>query len=175
MAAATGDDALLGRLFVELFQTEESARKHPRVEAERLGDTPPGRAMRAVAGHAVRVLPELRRLAEAEGLGTRSAGSWIGDAFSLARRIAFDRMLDREKSYRGTLLGLYHGIDVVRLLRAAARAHGRDRIASFCDAWLDERIGLIEAAGRQLDWFGAHPALAVESSTSPLREPSRPA
>jgi hypothetical protein len=57
----------------------------------------------------------------------------------------------------------------VRLLRAAARERGRDRITSFCDAWLDARIPLIDAAGRQLDWFGAHPAIAVESSTAPLR------
>jgi hypothetical protein len=170
MAGSKGDDGLLGRLFVELFQTEESARKHPRIEGERLGDSPPGRAMRAVSVHAARVLPELRRLAEAEGLGTHSVGSWIGDAFSFARRLAFDRMLDREKSYRGTLIGMYHGVDVVRLVRAAARARGRDRISTFCDAWLDERIPLIEAAGRQLDWFGAHPAIAVESSTAPLRD-----
>jgi hypothetical protein len=172
MAGAKGDDPLLGRLFVELFQTEESARKHPGIEADRLGDTPPGRAMRAVAVHAARVLPELRRIARAEGLGTHSLGSWIGDAFSIARRLAFDRMLDREKSYRGTLIGMYHGVDVVRLARAAARARGRDRVAAFCDAWLDERIPLIDAAGRQLDWFGEHPTIAVESSTQPLRSAS---
>jgi hypothetical protein len=166
------DESLLGRLFVELFQTEESARKHPRIEAERLGDTAPGRAMRVVSDHASRVLPELRRLAAAERLESRSLGSWIGDAFSVARRVAFDRMLDREKSYRGTLIGLYHGVDVVRLLRASARTDGRDRIAAFCDAWLDERIPLIDAAGRQLDWFAEHPQLALESSTAPLRSAS---
>jgi hypothetical protein len=172
---ATRDDGLLGRLFVELFQTETSAVEHPRVESERLGDTPPGRAMRAVSAHAARTLPELRRLATAEGYGTRSLGSFIGDAFTLARRLAFDRMLDREKSYRGTLIGMYHGVDVVRLVRAAARARSRDRIAAFCDGWLDERIPLIDAAGRQLDWFGAHPEIAIESSTAPLRgEPTTP-
>jgi hypothetical protein len=169
MAGAPGDHDLLGRLFVELFQTETSALEHPRLEGERLGDSPPGRAMRAVSVHAARVLPELRRVAAAEGFATRSLGSWIGDAFSVARRLAFDRVLDREKSYRGTLIGMYHGVDVVRLLRAAARARRRERIAAFCDGWLDERIPLVDAAGRQLDWFGAHPDIAIESSTRPLR------
>lgn len=173
MPGAKRGDGLLGRLFVELFQTETSAAEHPRLEGERLGDSPPGRAMHAVSAHAARVLPELRRLGAAERYGTRSLGSWIGDAFSVARRLAFDRMLDREKSYRGTLLGLYHGIDVVRLVRASARARGRDRIAAFCDAWLDERIPLIDAAGRELDWFGAHPEIAIESATTPLRSEPR--
>jgi len=125
--------------------------------------------MHAVAVHAARVLPELRRLAEVEGFGLRSVGSWIGDAFSVARRLAFDRALDREKSYRGTLIGLYHGVDVVRLVRAAARAQGRDYVVTFCETWLEERVPLIDAAGRELDWFAAHPAIAMQRSTGPLR------
>jgi hypothetical protein len=166
------DDGLLGRLFVEFFQTEESALEHPRIEGERLGESPPARAMRAVSAHAARVRPELRRLAAAEGLSTRSFGKWIGEAFSIARRLAVDRTLDREKSYRSTLLGMYHGVDLVRLLRAAARAQGRQRVASFCEEWLGERAPLIEAASLQLDWFGEHPRIAVQRSTSRLRDAS---
>ena len=161
----SGQNDLLLRLFVELFQTEESARKHPRLEAERLGTAPPSQAMLALSSHAEAVLPEIERLAVAEGLNTSSAGTVIGDVLSAFRKLLLDQAIDREKSYRGTLVGLYHGVDVVRLLRASARAAGRDRIASFCESWLAGRTPLVEAATRQLDWFGANPRAALESAT----------
>ena len=167
MSAPKNGD-LLPRLFVELFQTEESACKHPQVEADRLGGSPPGLAMVAVSAHARRALPEIERLAEAEGLKTTSAGVAIGDALSAFRKLLVDRAVDREKSYRGTLVGIHHGVDVVRLLRAAARAVGRDRIVATCDAWLSERIPLVAVAVGQLDWFGANPRLALQPATEPL-------
>ena len=159
---ASGD--LVPRLFVELCQTEESARKHPRVEAKRLGRSPPGRAMQAVSDHAARILPEIRRLAKAEQLETRSSGAVIGDAFSLFRKLVFDQLLDREKSYRSTLIGMYHGMDVVRLLGAAARAEGRSRIVAFCERWLAERGPLVRVATIELEWFGRNPRLALEAA-----------
>jgi hypothetical protein len=169
------DGELLPGLFMELFQTEESAREHPRIEAERLGGSPPGRAVRAVAAHAERVLPELERLAAAEGLATNSFGKWIGDTFSSFRRRAFDQILGREKSYRSTLIGLHHGIDVVRLLRSAARAAGRARIEAFCEGWLAERTPLVAECAKQLDWFGEHPHLALEPARVRLGEKRRTA
>jgi hypothetical protein len=163
------DDDLLPRLFVELFQTEQSASQHTRVEAQRLAGSPPARAMVAVASHARQALPRIERLAEAEGLATTSAGATIGDIFSALRKLVADRTLDREKSYRGTLIGLYHGVDVVRLVRAAAKSASRARIVSHCDEWLAERVPLVEIAAQQLDWFGAHPGLAAQPATEPLR------
>jgi hypothetical protein len=166
---------LLPRLFVELFQTEESASEHSRVEAERLGDSPPARALRAVAAHAERVLPEIRRLAEVEGLDTTSLGTWIGAGFSVFRKRVFDQILGREKSYRSTLVGMHHGTDAVRLLRSAARAAGRERVEAFSDAWLAERIPLVTACTDQLDWFGANPTLALEPAKRRLRDERRTA
>jgi hypothetical protein len=58
---------LVARLFVELFQTERSASKHPRIEASRLGRSPAAHAMRAISRHGEQMLPEIKRLAEAEG------------------------------------------------------------------------------------------------------------
>ena len=164
---------LVPRLFVELFQTEQSAWKHSRVEADRLGGSPPGRAVAAVAAHAARGLPEIRRLAEAEGLDTASRGTWIGAGFSLFRRRVFDQILGREKSYRSTLIGMHHGVDAVRLLRGAARAAGRARIESFCEAWLAERMPLVTECTNQLDWFGANPHLALEPAKQRLGERRR--
>jgi hypothetical protein len=163
---------LLARLVVEFFQTEESASKHPRIEAERLGGSPPGRAMLALADHADRVLPQLELLAREDGFEKSSVGAFVGDAFSWARRLLADRTLDREKSYRGTLIGLYHGIDLVRLLADAARTAGRERLAAFCDSWLAERTPLFEVARGELSWFGAHPHLALEAAISSLGDES---
>ena len=55
--------ALLASLLAELFQSERSAVKHPRREADRLGDVPPAQALRAASEHAERVHDELHDLA----------------------------------------------------------------------------------------------------------------
>lgn len=162
---------LLGRLFIEVFQTEESALRHPRVEAERLGETGPGRALLAVAGHAERSLAELRDLAKLEQLETTSAGKRIGDLFSLLRDALADRVLDREKSYRGTLLGMHHGLDVVTLLESTARADGRVAMTAWCDRWLAERRPLVERVTAELAWFAANPERAIEGAKDPPPAP----
>lgn len=168
-AAAT----LLSRLFIELFQTEESARQHPRVEAERLGDVGPARAMRAVSEHAGRALESLAPLAKAEGLETTSLGARVGDLFSVVRDAFADRTLDREKTYRGTLLGMQHGLGVVALVEASAGAQGRAAIAAWCRQWLAERRPLVEQVTRELAWFAANPERALEGATSPMPTGSR--
>src|SRR5688500_10627933 len=68
---------VLTNLFRELFQTEQSAVSHPTVEAERLGDTAPGRAMMAVAAHAESVLREIRELAKDRGMVAVEGGKAI--------------------------------------------------------------------------------------------------
>jgi len=165
--------SLLSRLFIELFQTEESALEHPRIEAERLGDVEPGRAMAAVYEHAARALEGLRELSRSEGLESTSMGIRIGDFFSAVRDAVADRALDREKSYRGTLLGMHHGADLVCLVESFARTHNRAALASWCRAWLDERLPLIERATAALSWFAENPARALEGATSPPPDATR--
>lgn len=166
--AESASEKLLARLFIELFQTEESAREHPRVEAARLGDIPPARAQLAVSEHAERSLQELAELARREGLETTSAGQRIGDLFSKVRDAIADRALDREKTYRATLLGMRHGVDLVTLVHGSARVEGRAAVASWCSRWLDERRPLVERVSAELAWFASHPERALEGARDPL-------
>lgn len=163
-------DALLATLFVELFQTEQSAREHPAVEADRLAGTPPAEALLAVVAHAERVRPELEALAEREQLATTSVGARIGDALSIVRDFIVDRTVSREKSYRGTLIGMRHGVDLVRLVVAVAEAAGRPAIVDWCRRWLEVRPGLVERVVERLYWFAAHPDRARERATRVAKE-----
>jgi hypothetical protein len=152
---------LLPSLMTELFQTERSAYRHPIREAKRLGDVPPAIALRAVAAHANEVLDELPELARARGLSAAGVGMIIGETFSDVRHFFADRLIDRERSYRGTLLGMRHGIDLVRLLRAAAEDEADAELVSWCERWLGVRERLVAGVERELEWFGHHQAFAA--------------
>lgn len=158
---------LLESLMRELFQTEESAVSHPRVEAERLGgSTPPGRAMLAVAAHAKEALAELPRLARAHDLPVSAGGLAVGKIFSITRDALADLLLTSEKSYRGTVLGMRHGVDLVELMRYLAHKEGDLEIEAWCSEWLARRRPLIEAAARELSWFAANPGRATAPAKS---------
>jgi hypothetical protein len=154
---------LLVTLTRELFQTERSASLHPIREAERLGDVPPAHALRRVAEHAADILARLPLLARAHALPVSTAGQRAGELFSHLREAIADRLIDPERSYRGSLLGMRHGIDLVRLMRATARAAGDDDLETWCGVWLDEREPLVEACAEQLAWFASHPVEAQRS------------
>lgn len=154
---------LLVTLMRELFQTERSASLHPVREAERLGDVPPAHAFRRVADHAAGILERLPDLARLHGLPVSTAGKRVGEMFSSVRDLLADRLIDPERSYRGTILGMRHGIDLVRLMRATAKAGGDEDLAIWCGIWLDERIPLVETCAEQLTWFATHPAAARRS------------
>lgn len=151
--------SLLDRLWPEVFQAERSAERHPLIEAERLGEWPPGVPMRLVSAHATNALAQAHVLAEARGVDGKALGKSFGESFSLLRDNAADLLLDLETSYRGTLLGIRHGIDVLRLLRHAAE--GDTELQRWADDWLDERVRLCAAVQDQLAWFAAHPAIAL--------------
>lgn len=156
------DHAWLANLVRELFQTEESAKHHPMLEAERLGEVPPAMALRAVAAHARRTLAELPPLVRRHDLPVSNGGRRVGAAFSTIRDRLADLLLTAERSYRGTLLGMRHGVDLVILIQSVARMEGDTSLANWCDHWLERRRPLVEAAAQELAWFAANPARARE-------------
>lgn len=159
----------LANLVRELFQTERSASSHPLVEAERLGDVPPAEVMRAVAQHAESALAELPGVVSRHRLPASIGGKLVGAAFSVVRDQFADLLLTAERSYRGTLLGLRHGLDLVTLVEQVARRDGDVALADWCTAWLARRAPLVNAVTEQLAWFAANPAVAERpASRNPL-------
>jgi len=154
-------DALLATLFRELFQTEQSAERQCRREADRLGATGPSGAMRAVAQHAAAVLQELPGLSRAEHLPVSRFGQLVGAALSRARDLITDRLIEEERSYRSTLLGIRHGVDLVTMIRHVADSVGRVEIGGFCTRWLAARQPMVAAVEQQLAWFAHHPDVAA--------------
>jgi len=155
---------LLNNLSRELFQTETSAARHCAREADRLENTPPAVALRGVVTHAQLVLAELPALAERNGMVVSKGGIATGELFSQLRDKLADLLIDSERSYRGTLLGCRHGLDVVRLLRQLAVAIGNEELDTFCASWLNTRTVLVEQLEEELAWFAKHPAEAVANA-----------
>ncbi len=163
------DHAWLANLVRELFHSEESAKDHLIGEAERLGEVPPAEALRGIAAHARRALAELPPLVRRHDLPVDSGGRRVGAAFAAIRDRFADLMRTAERSFRGTLLGVRHGVDLVILIQGVARMEGDAELANWCERWLERRRPLIEAAAQELAWFAANPARAREPVTdSPL-------
>lgn len=156
------EHAWLATLVRELFQTETSACLHPIIEAERLGEVPPAQALRAVAAHATEVLEELPPLVARHELPVSQAGKLMGAALSALRDHFIDLLINMEKSYRGTLIGMRHGVDLTLLVQYTAREQGDEGLAQWCETWLARRRPLVEAVARELAWFAANPVLARE-------------
>jgi hypothetical protein len=152
--------ALLRNLAHEVFQTETSASKHCRREAERYKDTPVEQVLLAVANHADVALREFKSLAEQEDLPTSVPGGVLGEAFSLMRDFLADRTIEAERSYRGTLLGIRHGIDVMHMVEHVATAGERPALAEWVRGWLRARTPLAQAVEEQLAWFAKHVTVA---------------
>jgi hypothetical protein len=169
-------EKLLQRLMRELFQTETSAVRHCQREAERVLGCPPADALLAVADHARDTLCELPSLARVEELPVSLAGVYTGALFSELRDKLFDPMTTSERSYRGTLLGARHGLDLVRMLRALADETLRCALFDFCGSWLTARTVLVEELEEQMHWFAQHPERAVRNARLHKRMPrTRPA
>lgn len=134
---------LIPALIPELFQSERSAVSHGRREARRWGDTPPAQSLLAVAAHAEAWLVQWQSLASARNLSGKSVGQAIGETFSLVRDRLADNLVRAELSYRGTLLGMRHGVDLIRFLRDAAAAAGDTALAEACSFAFDERTVLV--------------------------------
>lgn len=156
--------ALLSNLTRELFQTEVSASRHCRREARRNPGTGPAIALTSVAQHADRALIELTELARREDLPVSKLGSILGETFSQLRDKVFDHMLDAERSYRATLLGIRHGIDVVHMFGSTAALARREAIADWAALWLLERTRLVLMVEHQLEWFASNVERALARS-----------
>ncbi|MET0340346.1 MAG: hypothetical protein ABW252_05060 [Polyangiales bacterium] len=177
MTSPTHDDASAQELLVslsrELFQTETSASRHCRREAGRLGDAPPALALRAVADHADAVLRDLPALAQRTGMPVSRGGRLTGELFSQLRDKLFDMMIDSDRSYRGTMLGCRHGIDLMHLLKHLATVQGKLELDQFCEAWLNTRCVLVQRLEDELAWFAKHPQQALELARHPFAAGSR--
>lgn len=152
-------NAIIASVWSELFQTERSAERHPAVEAERLGDIPPATPLRLVSAHATNALARLKLLAEARGYEADELGRGVGGVLSQWREKAADLLLTNETSYRGTLAGIRHGVDLMSLVHHAAETD--EELRAFTTEWLEERRQLATAAERELRWFARNPAVAL--------------
>jgi hypothetical protein len=154
---------LKAKLCNELSQTERSARLHSRREARRLGDGPAASALLAISEHADQHWPRVQTLCRSRQTSGGRLGSLVGRVFSGIRYGLVDRVVDLERSYRGTLLGYHHGIGIVRLLAEIASRDDDAHLLAFCNEWLSERGVLVERAERALSWFAERPSLSVRS------------
>ena len=168
-------EALLRSLMREFFQTETSAVQHCRREALRYGDAPPAAALLAVAEDAGQVLRKLPALAESTGLPVSRLGALTGAFFSEMRERVFDRLLPSERSYRGTLLGIRHGIDLVTSLRYVAESLGNESLFDFCEGWLTRRTILMNHVEEELAWFARHPQRALVAARASVNWAQRDA
>lgn len=144
---------LLHRLGRELFQTETSARLHCRREAERLGEVPPAEPLLASAHHADESLKSMVEHTSRSDLPLNIASAIVGVMFSTSRDLVLDRLLSSEQSYRGTLLGMRHGVDLVKLMNQLAQRQGDVELIEWTDAWLRVREPLVQEAEARLGWF----------------------
>ena len=162
---------LYAKLCRELAQSEHSAIVHTRREVRRLGDVPPAQALRALGAHAASLRPRMAMLmATRQPVGAVVARA-VGQLFSNLRHFVFDRMIDVERSYRGTLLGFHHGIATARLLRDVSNRLGDRFMSRFCDDLLAERIPLLDAAEQEVSWFARTPRKAIKSGLRVAFEP----
>lgn len=136
---------------------------HARREARRLGDIAPAHALTAIAEHAAALRPRFEALMARRRVEGIRTGRGFGAVFSAIRNAVADRLIDVERSYRGTLLGVRHGIDVARLLREVALREHDAHLVRFCDELLLERLALLEGAEQALAWFADEPARALRS------------
>ncbi len=139
---------LLEKLLRELVRTEAQTADHVAREERRIGDTPPTRALRAVAAHVEQMRPRLRQVIDSLGA---SVSPRFGIRLSTLRQLVAEH--NAERAYRGALLDLRHGVDVVRVLREVAHLEELFALIRWCDDWLAARRTLVERVEAQLGWF----------------------
>lgn len=153
---------LLENLGPELFQTETSASRHCRREAKRYAGAAPSVPLLATAKHADGALVQLKELTARDDMKLSTTGVAIGALLSSVRERLADHLIEAERSYRGTLIGMRHGVDLVITLRHVVTAANRLDWVRFCDEWLNVRVPLVAQTEQQLAWFAEHSDRAIE-------------
>jgi len=157
---------LVDKLVRELAQSEFDARLHTLRQARRLGPCPPADALAAISEHATSTWPGFLAAAGRKRAIGIEIGRFVARVFSATRHFAVDLVIDAQRAYRGTLLGLVHGLDCARLLRAAAARCGEHGLARWCDQMLEDRVELLEVAANALLWFAEVPDVALHRAGS---------
>lgn len=141
---------LLDKLTREVTRVEGQVVEQPGREARRIGDAGPVLVLREIAVHAAQMQPRFEDMAMGHGLVLHRFA--LG-ALTTLRHMVIDRVVDPERSYRGVLLELRHGLEVVKLLREASRREELFGLIRWCDDWLAARRTLVARAEAQLAWF----------------------
>ena len=157
---------LIDKLLREVGRAEAQAIEHAPREIKRVGHTPPTAALFDVARHAATMRPRFEEMMRAHDLPHGRAR--IRATLSNLRHLVVDRLADAERAYRSALLDLRHGMDVVKLLREAARRETLFGIIRWSDDWLGERRTLVARVEANLGWF-AEQARGV--APTPVTEP----
>jgi hypothetical protein len=162
---------LVEKLVRELIRTEQHTIEHVPLEARRFGDSPPTQALRDVAQHARTMRDRLDEMLDAHELG--SARGRLGAALASLRMRVVDRCIAGEHAYRTALQELRHAVDVVVLLRQAARVELLFGLIRWCDDWLGARRTLVSRVEAQLGWFARDPEVRTPV-TPPLTTKPHP-
>ncbi|MDB4952777.1 MAG: hypothetical protein JWO36_346 [Myxococcales bacterium] len=133
------------------MRSETQAVEHAPREAKRIGECPPVSALREVGAHAHAMQPRLQQALEAYAVPVGRGG--ISATLNNLRHFVADHVQDAERAYRGALLDLRHGLEVVRVLREISRLEGLFGIIRWCDDWLSARRTLVARVEAQLGWF----------------------
>ncbi|HEY0251537.1 MAG TPA: hypothetical protein VGC41_08420 [Kofleriaceae bacterium] len=156
-------DGLHRKLGRELLQSERDCRLHTRREAHRQGPGAPSEALLAIAHHADACEPRLVELLAASPLELGVARA-VAHAFSNLRYGFFDRVLAHERTYRATLLGVRHDLDLAKLLFSVADRREMTGMRRFLSEMVPRRAALLVDAVAALEWFADHPLQAAGHS-----------
>src|SRR4029079_18329455 len=109
-----------------------------------------------------------------EGHALHAARGGIGATLATLRQLVTERIHDSERAYRGALLDLRHGLDVVRVVREIARLEELFALIRWCDDWLATRRTLVARVETQLAWFADQAFLPQEPQTSAVTDDTDP-
>ncbi len=161
------DDArrrMLRRLMSELAHSERAAEVHCQREARRYARDLSATALWTICRQARASLARLQELADARTFRLVSRPTSLGVLLQALRDALADRLRSAERSWRSTLLGLRHGIDIVVSLRLVADALGDADVVTFCDELLRQRTPLVKEVENTLWWFAEHPERALATA-----------